>query len=156
MFSLNSLFKGFENFQPFSAMPFNMQDMLETQRRNIQAVTEATQRAAQNIQTVAQRQREILSQIAEDNSELSRELMGEGTAEEKMAQNARVFKKVYQRTIKNMREISELIGKSNEEAADVINNRVTAAVNELQAAIAKSAEKNAGRETENTGNRNAA
>ncbi len=131
-FSGNDFTKLFENYQ---SIPFDMKAFLETQRKNLQAISEAQQTAMEGVQALAQRQAEIISQMVEDNSSLAQGALKEGTPEEKMAQNADIFKAAYERSIENMNELSELINKSNQNATKIINKRVTASVNELKAAI---------------------
>lgn len=131
-FSGNDFTKLFENYQ---SVPFDLQAFMETQRKNIQAITEAQQAAFEGVQALAHRQAEIISQMVEDNSTLAKGALSEGTPEEKMAQNADIFKAAYERSIENMNELSELINKSNQNATKIINKRVSASVNELKAAI---------------------
>jgi phasin family protein len=137
-FAQNDFAKMFENYQ---TVPFDLKGLLETQRKNVQAITEANQISMGHIQAIAQRQTEILSQIVEDNSSLAKELMTEGTPEEKIAKNAKLFKGIYERTVGNMKELSEMINKSNQEASTIINKRVTATMNEIQSSLEKSQSK---------------
>ena len=139
-FAQNDFAKLFENYQ---SIPFDLKSLLETQRKNVQALSEANQISMENIQAIAQRQTEILSQIVEDNSSLAKELMNEGTPEEKIAKNAKMFKSIYERTVGNMTELSDMINKSNQEASAVINKRVTATMNEIQSSIEKTNSKKA-------------
>lgn len=133
-FSQNDFAKAFEQYQ---GLPFDMGSVLETQRKNIQAVADAQQLAFENLQAIAQRQSEILSQILEDNASLAQQIMAEGTPEEKMAKNADLFKKVYERSIKSLKELSDMVGKSNDEASKIINQRVTASMTEIKSALEK-------------------
>jgi phasin family protein len=137
-FSNNDFTKAFEQYQ---TMPFDVKDLMEAQRRNIQAITEAQQLAMESLQTIAQRQTEILSQIVEDNSSLAKSLLSEGTPEEKMAKNADMFKKFYERTVSNMRELGDMVNKSNLAAGNVINKRVTASMNEIKDSLEKTQQK---------------
>jgi phasin family protein len=133
-FAQNDFAKLFENYQ---SIPFDLKSLLETQRKNVQALSEANQISMENIQAIAQRQTEILSQIVEDNSSLAKELMNEGTPEEKIAKNAKMFKSIYERTVGNMTELSEMINKSNQDASAIINKRVAATMNEIQSSLEK-------------------
>ncbi len=137
-FSQNDFSKFFENYQ---AIPFDVQSFMETQRKNVQALSDAQQIAMDNMQKLAQRQSAVLSQIVEDNARLAKEMMSEGTPEEKIAKNADLIKGVYEKSIKNMSEISELLNKSNKEANDVINKRVKATLNEVKTAMEKPKQK---------------
>ena len=127
----SKLFEGYKN------PAFDMKAFLETQRKNVQAVTQAQQLSFQSLQAIAQRQSEILSQMLEDNSSLARELMGEGTPEEKISKNAEMFKSAYERMTHNMKELSDIIAKSNKEASGVINKRVAATMSEIQETLEK-------------------
>lgn len=138
MFAQNDFSKFFENYQ---GLPFDMNSFLETQRKNVQALTNAQQLTMDSLQAIAQRQSEIMSQIVEDNSNLAKEMMSEGTPEEKISKNAQMFKSIYERNIKNMKEMSEMINKSSMDASEIINKRVTASMNELQSSMEKSQKK---------------
>jgi phasin family protein len=138
MFSSKEFTKLFENF---GTMPFDMQSFMDMQRKNAQAVTEAQQMAMQNMQAVLQRQAEILSQIMEDNSNLAKGMMTEGTPEEKISKNAKLFKNVYERTVASLQELSEMINKSNMEATKIINKRVAASMTEIQSSLEKASKK---------------
>lgn len=135
-FTQNDFTKLFKGYQ---SMPFDLQSFLETQRKNIQALSEAQQVSVENLQTIVQRQSAILSQMVEDNAQLTKELMAEGTPEEKIAKNAQMFKSAYERSVKNMNEITELLNQSNQEASSIINKRVSATMNEVKAALEKAA-----------------
>lgn len=141
-FAQSDFGKLFENYQ---ASPFDLKSLLETQRKNVQAISEANQLAMNNLQTIAQRQAEILSQIVDDNSAIAKQMMTEGTPEEKIAKNAKMFKSIYERTVGNMKELSEMINKSNQEASAIINKRVTASMNEIQSSLEKTQEKSQGK-----------
>jgi len=133
-FAQNDFSKFFENYKNPA---FDMKAFMETQRKNAQAITEAQQMTFQSLQEIAQRQSEILSQILEDNSSLARELMAEGTPEEKMSKNAEMFKAAYERMVSNLKELSDIIAKSNKDASGVINKRVAATMNEIQETLEK-------------------
>ncbi len=133
-FQQNDFSKVLEQYQ---TSPFDMKALMETQRKNMQVLTEAQQLAMENIQAIAQRQSKILSQMVEDNSALAQGLVNEGTPEEKMAQNAKAFKSIYERTVKNMSELSEMVSKSNMETTGLINKRISATMNEIQDSLEK-------------------
>lgn len=133
-FTTNDVSKFFQNMQ---TVPLDLEAFMETQRKNMQALTGAQQVAIENLQTIARRQSSILSEMVEDNAQITKELMSEGTPEEKIAKNAELFKIVYERSIKNMNEINDLLNKSGQEAGEIINKRVKATMNEVKAAMDK-------------------
>jgi len=138
-FSQNDFSKLFEGFN--GAPPVDMKSFLETQRKNLQALSEAQQTAIEGIQTLAQRQSELLSQFVEDNSSIAKQALSEGTPEEKIAQNADIFKSTYERNVNSLQEMSEVIGQSNQKATGILNKRVSASVSEIKSAIKKQGNK---------------
>lgn len=137
-FSQNDFSKLFEGYQ---SVPFDMKSFLETQRKNIQALSEAQQLSVENLQTIVQRQSAILSQMVEDNAQITKEMMAEGTPEAKIAKNAELFKGAYERSVKSMAEITDMLNQSSQEASAIINKRVAATMNEVKSALEKTAEK---------------
>jgi len=138
LFSQNDFSKTFQQYQ---AIPFEMKDLMETQRKNLQAFTEAQQLAVESMQAVAQRQTEIVSQMIEDNSNIAKELMGEGSPEQKLAKNAELLKKLYEKTTSNMQELSDMISKSSAETGKLLNKRVSASMGEIKSALERSHKK---------------
>ena len=124
-------------FEGYNSSPIDMKAFLETQRKNLQAVSEAQQSAFEGIQAVTQRQTELLSKFVEDNSSIAKQALSEGTPEEKIAQNAEILQKSYERSIENAKEISSLVNEANEKTTGILNKRVSASVNELKSAIKK-------------------
>ena len=114
---------------------------METQRKNLQAFTEAQRLAVENLQAVAQRQTEIMSQIIEDNSNIAKELMGEGSPEQKLAKNAELFKNLYEKTTRNMQELSAMMNKSSAETGQLLNKRISASMGEIKSALEKGQKK---------------
>lgn len=134
----NSFNDVFANVPSVKSMPFDADSIMELQRKNFEAFTEAQQLAFEGVQAAAQRQTELLSKIVEDNSVIAQEILGEGSPEQKVAKQTDLVKSVYERSVSNYKEISDLISKSNLKAADVINKRVTASLSEIKTAIEKS------------------
>ncbi|MCB1783326.1 MAG: phasin family protein [Alphaproteobacteria bacterium] len=134
----NDISKFFDSYQ---AVPFDFQSLLETQRKNLQSFSEAQQLLIGNIQAIAQRQAEIVSHMMHEQSEITQELMREGTPEEKMAKNAQIFKKSYEQAMTNLSEISDMVKTSNTQASSLLNKRLSASMKEIQGAIDTSKKK---------------
>lgn len=120
----------------FGSSPVDFKTLMESSRKTIQAITEAQQVAIESFQTIAQRQGEILSQFVQDQSNIARDIVNEGTPEEKIARSAEALRKSYEKTISNSREVADLLNKSTREASDIINKRVATALNELKTTAA--------------------
>jgi phasin family protein len=110
--------------------------LMASQQRNIQALTSAHQVAIEGLQAVGRRQGEITRQMVEETQRAFQEMMkGEGLGEAKLARQTELAKEVFERSIANMRELAEMIAKSNTEAFNLINKRFSDSLDELRQAI---------------------
>ena len=116
---------------------FDMQAIMDAQRKNIEALTAANQAAVQGMQAVAQRQAEILSQSMNEVSSVAQQLAGAGNPQEMTAKQAELVRKAFEQALANMRELAEMVSKSNTEAFAIINKRVTESLQELKSLVTK-------------------
>ena len=116
-------------------MRFPMMDaeaIMQSQRRNIEVLTQANQICYEGVQAVAQRQAEIMRKSFEDCSRVVQEMAKPGDVEDRLSRQADAAKDAYEASVANMRELAELSVKSNSEAAELLNKRVTEAFDELR------------------------
>jgi len=121
----------------FKLPGIDVESVLASQQKNIQALTTANQLAFEGFQAVARRQSEILRQTMEQTSSMISELMAAGSPEDKVAKQADLVKLAFEKALYNARELAELVAKSNSEAADVINKRVSESLEEVKAVVIK-------------------
>jgi phasin family protein len=122
-------------FSEFRVPGFDMESLISTQRRNIEAVTAANQLAIEGVQAVIRRQTEIMRQMVEESSSTLRELMVAGAPEQKIAHQTDIVKKAFEKALANLRELTEMVAKSNTEAADVLTKRIGESITELKSAM---------------------
>ena len=119
------------------AMP-DMEQFLSAHRRNMEALSQANRVALEGAQAVARRHMEILQQSM---SEMTQAMQSAGGAQDspqaRAAKQAEMLKAAYERAVGNMREIAELIQKSNSEALSLLNQRFTEAMDEVKGMVAK-------------------
>ena len=115
----------------------DMESLLAAQRKNIEALTAANRLALEGVQAVAQRQAEILRQTMEETSKMVSDLMAAGTPEDRVAKQADLMKSAFEKALANMRELAEMIAKSNTEAAEVISKRVSENLEEIKSMAKK-------------------
>ncbi|PWC39703.1 phasin family protein [Azospirillum sp. TSO35-2] len=115
----------------------DMESILASQRKNIEAVTAANQLAFEGLQAVLRRQAELLRNATEEASSYVNQVISAGTPEEKAAKQADLVKAAFEKSLSNIRELSELVAKSNTEAAEILAKRVSDSLDEVKAAIAK-------------------
>jgi phasin family protein len=122
-------------FSEFKIPGLDMQSLVATQRRNIEAVQTANQLAIEGVQAVMRRQTEILRQMVEESSTVLRDMMATGAPEQKIAQQTEIVKSAFEKALGNLRELSEMVAKSNTEAADVLTKRIGESLTELKSSL---------------------
>ncbi len=113
----------------------DMTNMMTTQRKNIEALTEANKTAVECMQTVSRRQVEIMRESMEELSTMMKEMMTEGGPEDKMAKQTELMQEGFERTLKHMRELSDMMAKANAEAVDIVSKRVSESLAELRGQV---------------------
>lgn len=121
--------------EQFQIPGLDMQSMMEAQRKNLEAISQANRIAVEGAQALAQRQMEILRSTMEEASKVMSDLAASGTPEERMAKQADVVRDAFERAIANMRELAEMGAKSNTEALDLINKRISEQLEEIKGMI---------------------
>lgn len=133
-FNTDDMMRAFSEFR-MPGMP-DMQAMMDAQRRNIEALSHANKLAMEGAQTIARRNMEILQQsMSEMASAMQAMMSAEGAPAEKAAKQAEMMKGAYERAMGNMREIAELIQRSNGEAIEVLNKRFAEAMEEVRGMV---------------------
>ncbi|MBX6322876.1 MAG: TIGR01841 family phasin [Rhodospirillaceae bacterium] len=118
-------------------LTFDVAALIEVQRKNLEALTNANKLAIEGAQAVAKRQAEILRQAVQDFSGLTRELVAEGTPEEKLARQADFAKGTFEQAVANFEELSELAQKSGAQALAIINKRIAENFDDVKSALAR-------------------
>ncbi|NDE91042.1 MAG: phasin family protein [Alphaproteobacteria bacterium] len=129
----------FSKFIPNGIPGFDMQGMIEAQRRNAEAFTQAGQRAMQNMQAIMQRQNEMVRESWQETSSLAAEVMAGGTPQEKMAKQTEVTKASIEKAVSNSRELTEMLTKCNIETAEALTSCFTGAMDTVRTACVRKA-----------------
>lgn len=120
----------------FPAMP-DMEAFTTATRRNMEALTAANRVALEGAQAVARRHMEIMQQSMAEMSDAVRSFAGADTPQAKAARQAELLKRAYERAVANLKELRDLIQRSNEEALGLLNRRFTEAMDEVKAMAEK-------------------
>ena len=120
------------------AMP-DMDVVLSAYRRNIEALSEANRVALEGAQAVARRHMEIMQQTMAELTDQLRGLSASETPKARAAKQAELLKHAYETAVTNMRDLGDLIQRSNQEAVGKLNHRVSEAMGEMQGLIEKGA-----------------
>jgi phasin family protein len=106
--------------------------VVASQRKNIEALTQANQLAVEGVQAVARRQVEIARQAVEEFTSLLRELTQPVAPEDRLAKQVEVVKGTMEKSLANARELADLATKANTEAFNVINKRFSEGLDEVR------------------------
>lgn len=113
------------------AMP-DMTVLMAAHRRNMETLSAANRVALEGAQTVARRHMEIMQQTMSELTDTMRQIATPEAPQDKAAKQADLLKSSYERAVGNMRELSELIQRSNSEAVGLLNTRFMEAVDEVK------------------------
>ncbi len=108
------------------------EQIVTTQRKNIEALAAANKTAAEGMQAVMTRQAEILKRSMEEATAAVQEMMSAGAPEDQVAKQVEITKDGFETAISNMRELAEMMSKSQNEAMDILNSRVAESMEEFK------------------------
>lgn len=115
---------------------FDVDAVMASQRKNIEALTAANQVAFEGVQTIAKRQAEFARKATEELSLVAKELATVGTPEDKIARHVAIARDAFETAVANLRELSTIAQKANTEAVDLISKRVVENIEEVKSALA--------------------
>jgi phasin family protein len=116
---------------------FDWEAIMAANRKNAEAFAQANQLAAEGVQAILRRQAEILKGSMEEANRTLKTMMGDGTPEDRLVRQAEVMKSAFEQAVANFRELTEMATKSNAEAFNVVNKRVSESLEELKGVLAK-------------------
>ena len=115
--------------------------LMAAHRRNMDVLSQANRLALEGAQAVARRHMEIMQQTMSELTEHVRELSTTEAPQAKAARQAELVKKSYERAVSNIRDLSDLIQRSNGEALALLDTRFKEAMDEIKQLLEKSGDK---------------
>jgi phasin family protein len=116
----------------------DMEALLAANRKNLETLTAANRVALEGAQAVARRHMEIVQSSMAELTDAMKEVAAAEAPQAKAAKQAELLKQAYQRAVTHMKELSDLIQQSNQEALTLINQRFAEAMDEVKALAEKS------------------
>jgi phasin family protein len=110
----------------------DVDSIVASQKKNLEALTSANRVAIEGMQAVVKRQAEILQQTMNEASKAVDALSKAGSPPDVAAKQAELTKDAFERALSNMRELAEMVSKSNQEATSTINSRISASLDEMK------------------------
>lgn len=111
---------------------FNYNQFFAIQRRNVEALSTANQLFAEGVQAVSRRHAEMARENVQEVLNNAKDMMTGGSPEINTAKQTELAKQIFQKSLSNMREASELFTKSSFEAFELLNKRASDSIEELQ------------------------
>ena len=128
-------------FAGFTFPGFDVEALMATQRKNLEAFTQANQLAVAGFQALAKMQVELTRAAMDQASTLVRDWAETSAPEVKLQKQAEFAKQALEKGVSNTRELVELASKTQTEAFDVLNKRFTESVDEMTSFVKKEAKK---------------
>jgi phasin family protein len=122
----------------FQIPGIDWQELIASQQKNLAALSRANQVMLEGAQAVMQREVEIMQKAMTEAMAASQEMMTPGDPSANAGKRFDVAKTSFETALANMRELAEMLGKSNREALDVINQRALEGFDEVRSAVEKS------------------
>ena len=112
----------------------NVDELLQTQKKNIDALGQSAKVAAQGAQSVAQKQREVL-EAGLPAATLAREYKPLGKVHENLALQTEFARKVFEIAVQGAQESASTARQSTTEAVKIIQDRVKESFEEIRAGV---------------------
>lgn len=116
----------------YSLPGVDMEGLVASQKKNLEALTSANRVVIEGIQSVAKRQAEILQETMNEATKALDTLSKAASPQDIAAKQAELAKTAFERALGNMRELAEMVSKANQQAADTINTRISATLDEIK------------------------
>jgi phasin family protein len=121
------------NLGDFKMPNVDMDGIMASQRKNIDALTQANKLAAEGFLAVAKRQGEIFKETMEYAQTAMKDVVSGTSPEASAGKQADFVKTAFEKALANAKELAELTAKANSETFDIINKRVVESLDELKA-----------------------
>jgi phasin family protein len=116
----------------FRLPPLSFDKLFEAYQKNLAALAHANQAAFDGFSTLAQRQAALLNETAEECSRGMNDVLAAASLEEKTRRQADSARHAYESTFSRFGELCEIAMKAHMAAAEILNARLTDALDELK------------------------
>lgn len=126
-------------FSEYKAPGFDFNQVVTISRRNAEAFSTAGTVIAESAQAVSRHQAESVRNNVEKVLKAAKDMMVGGSPEINTTKQAELAKVLFEASLGNARDVSEMLAKSGLEALDVINKRAAESLEELGKIATKAA-----------------
>jgi phasin family protein len=108
---------------------------VDIHRKNIEAMQKSAAMLSEGGRATVAKQQEILAEVGREAQQMLADFRPGGSPQDVATKQAELAKRVFEATVKNTRDIAELVQKSSGEAPRIILDRMRASFAEARAAI---------------------
>jgi phasin family protein len=119
-------------FEDFRLPGLDVEAMIASQRKNLEALTQASQLALEGVQAMAQRNVEIVRQVVDEAPALLREWTEPCAPEDRLTKNVDAAKQIFERGFANARELAELAAKAGTDVFSVLTRRLSESFDDVR------------------------
>ncbi len=112
-----------KSFTDFKAPVMDVNSIINTQRRNIEAFSAANQVFAEGVQAATKRQAEAIRENVESAIAATKDILTSNSPESNTTKQMSLVKDWYESSIETAREVAEMVSKSSNEALELISKR---------------------------------
>ncbi|MGN1288954.1 MAG: phasin family protein [Bradyrhizobium sp.] len=113
----------------------NVDELLQAQKRNLEALGKSAKVAAEGAQSVAQKQREVLEAGLREASTLAREYKPLGKIHENLALQTEFARKMFDIAVKGAQDSASTARQSTSDAVKIIQDRMKESFEEFRASV---------------------
>ena len=138
---IQSYIEMLRNFASGVGLPqVDVDKLIETNRKNVEALAETAKVAAGAAQSIAQKQREVMEAGLREAQAFARDYRPSlGAAQENLARQTEFVRKVFDVSVQGAREAAETSRQSTAEAVKIIQDRMKASLEEVRASVSRAA-----------------
>jgi phasin family protein len=123
--------KFWSSYQNPQVPNFDVNQAVSFGRRNAEALTAAGQCVSESVQAISRRQAELARAQVETLLKTSKDMLVNGSPEINTGKQVELAKTIFESSLNNLREVSELVTKSSFEVFDVLNKRASESIEEI-------------------------
>lgn len=123
--------KFWSDYQTPPMAAFDIGQVVSFGRRNAEAMTAAGQAMSESMQAISRRQAELARAQVEKVLKTTKDMLVNGSPEINTSKQVDLAKTVFESSLNNLREVSELVTKSGFEVFDVLNKRASESIEEM-------------------------
>ncbi|OKO67636.1 TIGR01841 family phasin [Bradyrhizobium sp. NAS96.2] len=113
----------------------NVDELLQAQKKNLEALGKSAKVAAEGAQSVAQKQREVLEAGLREASTLAREYKPLGKIHENLALQTEFARKMFDIAVKGAQDSASTARQSTSDAVKIIQDRMKESFEEFRASV---------------------